>query len=50
MGDYDLTILTASTGPALVMLRHWRANLALNVDRIWLGGSELAWYTSLNPQ
>lgn len=49
MDELDLTILTASTGPALLMLRHWRANLALNVDRIWLGGSELAWYTSLNP-
>ncbi len=49
MEDYDLTILTGSTGPALVMLRHWRANLALNVDRIWLGGNELAWYSSLNP-
>jgi len=49
MEDFDLTILTASTGPALVMLRHWRANLALSVDRIWLGGNELAWYSSLNP-
>lgn len=49
MDDYDLTILSAGTGPALVVLRHWRANLALNVDRIWLGGTELAWFTSLNP-
>lgn len=49
MDDFDITVLTASTGPALVMLRHWRANLALNVDRIWEGGSELAWFTSLNP-
>lgn len=47
--DFDLTILTGSTGPALVMLRHWRANLALNVDRLWLGGSALAVFTSLNP-
>lgn len=49
MDDFDLTILTGSTGPALVVLRHWRANLALNVDRIWLGGSELAVFTSVNP-
>ncbi len=49
MDDFDLTILTGSTGPALVVLKHWRANLALNVDRIWLGGSELAVFTSLNP-
>ena len=49
LDEFDLTVLTASSGPALVMLRHWRANLALNVDRIWEGGSELAWFTSLNP-
>ncbi|MFN2309265.1 MAG: tetratricopeptide repeat protein [Gammaproteobacteria bacterium] len=47
--DFDLTVLTASTGPAWVVLRHWRANLALTVDRIWLGGDELAWFASLNP-
>ena len=47
--DFDLTVLSAGTGPALVMLRHWRATLPLTVDRIWLGGSELAWYTSLSP-
>ncbi|MBI5463090.1 MAG: DUF560 domain-containing protein [Gammaproteobacteria bacterium] len=47
--DFDLTILSAGTGPAWVVLRHWRANMALNVDRIWLGGSALAWFTSLSP-
>lgn len=49
LDDFDLTVLSAGTGPALVVLRHWRANLALNVDRIWLGSDELAWFTSLNP-
>lgn len=49
LDDYDLTILTGSTGPALVMLKHWRANLALNVDRLWLGGSDLAVFSSLAP-
>ena len=47
--DFDLTVLTASTGPAWVVLRHWRTSMMLNVDRIWLGGDELAWFTSLNP-
>lgn len=47
--NFDLVILSAGTGPAWVVLRHWRANVALNVDRIWLGGDELAWFTSLNP-
>jgi hypothetical protein len=32
-----------------VVLRQWRANLALTVDRIWEGGDELAWFYSLNP-
>lgn len=49
LDDFDLTVLTGSTGPALVMLRHWRALLPLSIDRVWFGGSELAWYTSLNP-
>lgn len=47
--DFNLTVLSASTGPAWIVLRHWRANLAFNVDRIWLGGSELAWFNSANP-
>lgn len=49
MDDFDLSVLTLGTGPALVSLRHWRANLALNLDRIWLGGDELALFSSLNP-
>ncbi|MBU1191820.1 MAG: DUF560 domain-containing protein [Gammaproteobacteria bacterium] len=47
--EFNLTVLSASTGPAWIVLRHWRANLAFNVDRIWLGGSELAWFNSVNP-
>lgn len=47
--EFDLSVLSASTGPAWVVLRHWRANLALTVDRIWLGGEELAWFASVNP-
>lgn len=47
--DFNITVLSASTGPALVVLRHWRANLALNVDRILLGGEDLAWFNSLYP-
>lgn len=46
---FNLTVLTGSTGPAWIVLRHWRANIAFNVDRIWLGGSELAWFNSINP-
>ena len=47
--EFDLTVATASTGPAWIVLRHWRTSMTLNVDRIWLGGDELAWFYSLNP-
>lgn len=47
--EFDLTVATASTGPAWIVLRHWRTSMMLNVDRIWLGGDELAWFYSLNP-
>lgn len=47
--EFDLTVLSASTGPAWVVLRHWRANLAMTLDRIWLGGDELAVFASLYP-
>ncbi len=45
----DQFVLSASTGPAWVVLRHWRASLNLRLDKIWLGGDELGLYTSLNP-
>jgi hypothetical protein len=45
----DQFILSASTGPAWVVLREWRAALNLRLDKIWLGDEELALFTSLNP-
>ncbi len=47
--EFDLTVASLGTGPALVVLRHWRAALNLQLDYIELGGSPLARFTSLNP-
>lgn len=47
--DFNLSVLSASTGPAWVVLRHWRANVAARAEYIWLGNAKLALFTSLNP-
>ena len=46
---FDLSVLTASTGPAWVVVRHWRAALNLRADQIWLGNTNLALFGSINP-
>ncbi len=47
--DYNLGILTLRTGPAWVVPGHWRASIGLQGDQIFLGGDNLAWFTTLNP-
>ena len=47
--DYNLGILTLRTGPAWVVPGRWRAGIGLQGDQIFLGGSNLAWFTTLNP-
>jgi hypothetical protein len=47
--DYNLGILTLRTGPAWVVPGRWRAGIALQGDQIFLGGDNLAWFTTLNP-
>jgi hypothetical protein len=47
--DYDLGILTLRTGPAWVVPGRWRAGIGLQGDQIFLGGGNLAWFTTLNP-
>lgn len=47
---YNLSVASASTGPAWVVLRHWRASVPLQLQFIGLGGGPLALFTSLNPQ
>ncbi|WJW74643.1 DUF2860 family protein [Thiohalobacter sp. IOR34] len=47
--DFDLTVLSGSTGPAWVVLGHWRATLNLRLDKIWLGNDPLALFSGINP-
>jgi len=47
--DYNLSALTLATGPGWLVPNKWRANINLQLDDIWLGGEEIALYSSLNP-
>ena len=47
--NFNLDILSFSTGPALISLGDWRTNLNGRVDYIYLGNNELALFTSLEP-
>ena len=47
--NFNLGVLTARTGPAWVVPRHWRASIGLQVDQIWLGTDRLALFYSANP-
>ena len=48
-GDFDIDVLSASTGPALVAPRAWRAKVNVQGDYIKLGGDHLATYGAVNP-
>jgi len=48
-GDYDLAVASINTGPAVLMLRHWRASLQFRSDYLTLGGHALGWFNGLNP-
>ncbi len=47
--DFNLGVLTVRTGPAWVVPGKWRAGLGLQADEIFLGGDDLALYSTLNP-
>ncbi|MCW8930989.1 MAG: hypothetical protein OQL19_12210 [Gammaproteobacteria bacterium] len=46
---FSVDVLSASTGPALISRKDWRADILFNIDYIRLGDEPLATYTSLNP-
>jgi hypothetical protein len=48
-GDFHLNVISARTGPALLVARKWRAQLNAQVDQIDLGNESLALYTGLTP-
>lgn len=47
--EFNLDVLSAATGPALLVANHWRANINAQADYIQLGGTELAMFYSLTP-
>lgn len=47
--DFDLSIFTLSTGPALVTPRFWRGSLQFNFDYLELGGEDLAYFYTARP-
>ncbi|MGI9342876.1 MAG: DUF2860 family protein [Gammaproteobacteria bacterium] len=47
--DFDFGVLTLRTGPTWFVPGEWKASIGLQGDQIWLGGDDLAWFTSLNP-
>ncbi len=47
--DYNLNVLSLSTGPALVVAGHWSGSATIQVDQIYFGKTTLGTYTSLNP-
>ncbi|MGD2074898.1 MAG: tetratricopeptide repeat protein [Gammaproteobacteria bacterium] len=47
--DYDLLVASLNTGPALLMLRDWRASLQLKSDYLTIGGEALGWFNGVTP-
>jgi tetratricopeptide (TPR) repeat protein len=48
-GDYDIAVASFNTGPAVLLLRHWRAGVQLRSNYLNLGGHSLGWFNSVNP-
>jgi tetratricopeptide (TPR) repeat protein len=48
-GEFDLTVVSLRTGPALVTNSKFRGNIALQADHIRLGDEELANYIGVQP-
>lgn len=47
--DFDLGIASLSTGPAVLLLRKWRASLQFQSDYLTLGGGALGWFNGVTP-
>lgn len=48
--DYDLLVASVNTGPAVLVLRHWRASLQVRSEFLDLGARALGWFNSVNPE
>ncbi len=49
LSEFNLDVVSLSTGLAFVAPGHWRSNVSLQVDNIELGSDSLAFYTTLLP-
>ncbi|VAW65630.1 hypothetical protein MNBD_GAMMA10-1755, partial [hydrothermal vent metagenome] len=47
--DFNLSVLTLNTGPALIAEESWRAALNFKLDRLYFGGESYAKYVGINP-
>ncbi len=47
--DFNLNIISASTGPALISTGRWRGAINLQADQTYFGDSTLGTFISLNP-
>jgi len=47
--DFNLSVLSLSTGPALVNAKSWRAALNFKFDKLFFGNSPYAFYSGINP-
>jgi tetratricopeptide (TPR) repeat protein len=47
--DFNLNVISASTGPAFISTGHWLASVPVRLDEIYLGSSKLGAALSINP-
>jgi len=47
--NFNLGVLSLSTGPALVNAKSWRAALNFKFDKLFFGDSPYAFYSGINP-
>jgi tetratricopeptide (TPR) repeat protein len=47
--DFNLNVLSASTGPAFISTGRWNSSINIQVDQTYFGGSTLGTFISLNP-
>ncbi len=47
--DFNLNIISASTGPAFISTGRWRGTISLQVDQTYFGDSTLGTFISINP-
>lgn len=49
LSEFNLDVVSVSTGPAFIVPKYWRGKVSLRLDNIELGSDRLAFYTSVLP-